>query len=54
MSAEMIKREFQHPETVMVKADNDAGYIIINNDDFDPKVHKEYKGKVAAPGEGAE
>jgi len=33
--------------TVAVK--HDDGYCIINESDFDPKIHKEYTGKIAAP-----
>jgi len=29
-------------ETIKIKADNELGYIIINKDDFDPKVHEEF------------
>ncbi len=29
--------------TVKVKADNDDGFIVINESDFDPKVHKRFE-----------
>jgi hypothetical protein len=32
-------------ETVRVKADNESGYMVINQSDFDPGVHEEYWGE---------
>lgn len=37
-----------HPDTVRIVAEvtdeNPTGYVVINKADFDPKVHKLYKG----------
>jgi len=51
-AADMVKREFAHPETVAIV--DGKGYRIINKADFDPAKHKEYKGKVYGPGEAPE
>jgi len=36
-------------KTVKVKADNDHGYMIINESDFDKEVHEKYKAPKTPP-----
>ena len=40
---EQLKGEHGICETVKVKADNDDGFMIINESDFDEKVHVKFK-----------
>lgn len=40
MSAEMVAREFTHPDVVKIKSGD--SYIIINKSDFDPDEHELY------------
>lgn len=52
MTGYVLDYNFALP-TVRVVADTESGFIIINQSEFDPKVHVEYSEQAAKPKKGA-